>query len=343
MRCNLLNLDRRLNVTTEFNVMKKGLFTTIQMLTIGLLLVGFYACTDDTASGSGGGSSSKTPEVTTNTCQTYGSDYAYFTGEVTDDHDYDILRCGFCWTTSGTPTIDDECVYVDLDEENMFHAYIEGLSPNTTYYFKAFAENKKGVGYGTKKSFTTEDAPVIPEGDEFFQDFDNGNLPSGWTKIDADGDGWSWNFGSEIMGNGYGFNGSNDIMLSMSYYSGTVLYPDNYLVTNRVKIGPKSMFGFYACAQDSEWPSEHFGVAVSRYTNYDPYDFDIIQEWTMTSKDNANGPKKDRGMNEQGTWYWYSVDLSQYAGEEVYIAIRHFNTSDQFYLDVDNVELYNAY
>ena len=48
-------------------------------------------------------------------------------------------------------------------------------------------------------------------------------------------------------------------------------------------------------------------------------------------------------MNEQGTRYWYSVDLSQYAGEEVYIAIRHFNTSDQFYLDVDNVELYNAY
>ena len=44
-------------------------------------------------------------------------------------------------------------------------------------------------------------------------------------------------------------------------------------------------------------------------------------------------------MNVQGTWYQKSVDLSEYAGQEVYIAFRHFNVSDQFVINIDDVEL----
>ena len=53
----------------------------------------------------------------------------------------------------------------------------------------------------------------------------------------------------------------------------------------------------------------------------------------MTAKE----AKAPRGMNTQGNWYEYSVDLSSYAGQNVYLAIRHFNCSDYFYLDVDDV------
>ncbi|MBO7617660.1 MAG: T9SS type A sorting domain-containing protein, partial [Bacteroidales bacterium] len=49
-----------------------------------------------------------------------------------------------------------------------------------------------------------------------------------------------------------------------------------------------------------------------------------------------------RGTRDQGTWREYNVDLSAYAGEGRYIAIRHFNCSDMFYLDVDDLELSNG-
>lgn len=38
----------------------------------------------------------------------------------------------------------------------------------------------------------------------------------------------------------------------------------------------------------------------------------------------------------------YTVNLSQYAGEQGYIAIRHFNCSDQYRLDGDDFGLYDA-
>ena len=109
-------------------------------------------------------------DVTTYACEVFGTTTAEFIGEVTNDHDYDILRYGFCWATSGTPTVDDNIVVVELDEENMFTASVIGLEPNTTYYFRAFAENKKGIGYGAKKSFKTEqqaqgDVPVVETSD----------------------------------------------------------------------------------------------------------------------------------------------------------------------------------
>ena len=172
------------------------------------------------------------------------------------------------------------------------------------------------------------------EGDTFSVDFENGMLPAGWTTIDADGDGYNWNFSSATMGTGYGHNGSSDMVFSQSYDNNFgALHPDNYLVTPAVTLCESSTFSFWACAQDASWAAEHFGVGVSE----DGTNFTMVQEWTMTAKgERYSGP---RGTRDQGNWYQYTVDLSAYAGEGRYIAIRHFNSTDMFYLDVDDVEL----
>jgi hypothetical protein len=93
-----------------------------------------------------------------------------------------------------------------------------------------------------------------------------------------------------------------------------------------------STFSFWGCGQDAGYVAEHFGVAVST----DGTNFTTIQEWTMTAKSAAKGVRDGR---DQGTWHQFSVDLSDYAGQEIYIALRHFNCSDMFYLDIDDVEL----
>ena len=60
----------------------------------------------------------------------------------------------------------------------------------------------------------------------------------------------------------------------------------------------------------------------------------------MTSKGSGvMAPGRDGQTRAQGNWYEYTVDLSAYAGQDIYVAIRHFNCSDMFYLDVDDITL----
>ena len=45
------------------------------------------------------------------------------------------------------------------------------------------------------------------------------------------------------------------------------------------------------------------------------------------------------GNRVQGNWYQYTVDMSAYNGQIGYVAIRHFNCTDMFYFDVDDIVL----
>ena len=184
------------------------------------------------------------------------------------------------------------------------------------------------------------------QGDTFNENFDAG-MPAGWTTVDADGDGYTWvssmtpgnyhNAGVDLTGTGH--NSSAHYVISGSWANGTgqVLYPDNYLVSPQVNLAAGSTFSFWACAQDANYPADHFGVAIS---DNGTSNWTMVQEWTMTAKSGGNVTSYGRGgdTRAQGNWYNYTVDLSAYAGQK-YIAIRHFNCSDQFILNVDDIQL----
>lgn len=175
--------------------------------------------------------------------------------------------------------------------------------------------------------------------------FDGGTM-MGWTSIDTDGDGYGWVMGSAIGGvylgeggslAGSGHNASQDMVCSGSFSNVVgALTPNNYLVSPDK--GAYSQISFWACGQDSDYPAEHFGVAVS--TESIPENFTMIQEWTLTDK--GSGVKSyGRGgqTREQGSWYEFTADLSAYAGHNIWVAIRHFNCSDEFVLDVDDITI----
>lgn len=161
---------------------------------------------------------------------------------------------------------------------------------------------------------------------EFEEDFDEGHLLD-WTLIDADGDAHNWQLPSE---GGMGFGNSNGMMVSYSYdnASSSPLTPNNFLVSPRVTLPENAVMLFYASAMDEAYPAEHFGVAISTTVNDDPLAFTLLQEWTLSAKGDEN---------RQGGWHRYSVDLSAYAGQEVYLAIRHFNSTDKFAICVDEI------
>jgi hypothetical protein len=186
--------------------------------------------------------------------------------------------------------------------------------------------------------------PPTPGQTETF-DFDDNTL-QGWTTIDANNDGYDWVLGSQIGGvylvsgaslAGSGHNSSNDMVCSGSYSNVTgAITPDNYLVAPAM--AQRGSISFYACAQDSGYPSEHFGVAVS--TGNSVSDFVMVQEWTMTAK-STGAMSIGRGgeAKDQGNWHEYTVDLSAYAGQNIWVAIRHFNCNDWFILNVDDITL----
>ena len=184
----------------------------------------------------------------------------------------------------------------------------------------------------------TPPTPPTPPTGGWTEGFESG-MPAGWAAIDADGDGFNWVSASSTMGTGYGHNGSTDLMLSMSYNNNYgPLNPNNYLVTPQVTPTAGSTFSFYACAQDNLYAAEHFGVAVSTTSQTSASAFTMLQEWTLTAKDGGvPAPGRGGDLRTQGNWYQYSVDLSSYAGQNIYVAIRHFNCTDMFYIDVDDV------
>ena len=180
-------------------------------------------------------------------------------------------------------------------------------------------------------------------------DFDDSDM-QGWTNIDADGDGYEWVLGSAAGGiylaeggslAGTGHEESADFVTSGSYsnYTGAALTPDNYLVSPQITLG--GSISFWACGQDASYAAEHFGVAVSTTGNTDDADFTTIQEWTMTAKGigaKANPGTTRSGNRDQGAWYVYTVDLSEYTGQG-YVAIRHFDCTDMFLLNVDDITI----
>ena len=193
--------------------------------------------------------------------------------------------------------------------------------------------------YGVAASY---EGYIAPEGDRAVAEtytYGFEGTFEGWTSINADGDNYDWTITSTIMAPGYPApcHSGSDCVESASYFQGT-LTPDNYLVSPAK--AQYSQISFWAAAYKTDFPAEHYGVAVSTTGNTDPNDFTTIWEETMTAKGSTTGAKREmNGSKEVGTWYQKTIDLSAYAGQEIWVAIRHFNCTDQWMLLVDDVEL----
>jgi len=74
-------------------------------------------------------------------------------GNITSDGGSPVTARGVCWGTT-TPTITDSKT-IDGFNVGSFTSTITDLSPNKTYYFRAYATNSIGTGYGNIETYTT--------------------------------------------------------------------------------------------------------------------------------------------------------------------------------------------
>ena len=272
-----------------------------------------------------------------------------FTVDVPNDRDIQ-----FQWTSG---QYDSECSYVAYDVAGgiifsgngtmskvyTFHVDCNAIGKPANLAVTEVGTTSATVSWeGTAESYNLKYKELTEE--EIVTDFEDSSMGR-WTTIDADGDGYTWVLGSACGGiyleeggslAGSGNNASQDMVTSGSYsnVSGVgALTPDNYLVSPKVKLG--GSISFYVCGQDADYASEVFGVAVSTTSNTDPSAFTTIAKWEMSA--NGTGTPKSSRRKTQGTWGEFTVDLSDYAGQNGYVAIRHFDCTDMFMLNVDDI------
>ena len=136
----------------------------------------------------------------------------------------------------------------------------------------------------------------------------------GWAIYDVDGDGYSWYLANN------GRSGADDdiAFVSDSYYYGA-LDPDNWLITPIINLG-----GTMSVWMKSYSPSYLDTFAIYLTTDLD---FDEVEDFNIPLVVKSVAPDE---------WTEYTADLSAYAGQQGYIAIRHFNSYDQYALLMDD-------
>lgn len=144
-----------------------------------------------------------------------------------------------------------------------------------------------------------------------------------WTFFDADGDGYGWDLdywnGSNYHHNGTGVAGSASFINQVG-----VLTPDNWMITPQIQVPAEgATLNWYVGGVDASYFSEHYTVLVST-TGTNTTDFtNMVFDGNVA---NVNFTLK-------------SLDISAFAGQNIYIAFRHCNSTDVYWMLVDDIEV----
>ncbi len=177
---------------------------------------------------------------------------------------------------------------------------------NTTNHFRIFIDDVEIIGGEAQEPIETEPPAQIPMIAGWY--FESDPELDGWQFIDSDGDGRNWQWKPNTFGVAYEGSG---IIASYSYvYPAGNVNPDNWAISPAIELPAENLsVTFYAKGYLADYCSEHFAVYAG--TSSDLSDLTEVLAETVTT----------------GSYVQYTADLSDFANETVYIAIRHFNTN----------------
>lgn len=76
-----------------------------------------------------------------------------------------VTERGICWNTSGNPEVDVHNTTTNGSGTGSFTSMITDLEPGRTYYVRAYAKNKNGIGYGNQIVFENDPSVSLPSVD----------------------------------------------------------------------------------------------------------------------------------------------------------------------------------
>lgn len=101
------------------------------------------------------------PSIITDRIHSISSYSAIGGGEITSDRGSPVTVRGVVWSTSPSPDISLLTKTTEGTGTGEFLSTLNGLSPKTTYYIRAYATNALGTAYGEEWEFITPDANLL--------------------------------------------------------------------------------------------------------------------------------------------------------------------------------------
>lgn len=187
------------------------------------------------------------------------------------------------------------------------------------YTISLTATNSHGSDIQTKINYiSVSGCGAVPL--PYSQGFESGEMPPAcWTSLDQDGDSYGWK-----ISNSHTPAEGTYAAYSESYINDIgPLTPDNWLISPGFTCTTDSLVLTYSIkAQDSNWLSEKYSVLLSTTGN-------SIGDFTpvYTSTISTSG------------WYTVSISFLGFAGEQVYLAFRHWDCTDQYQILLDNIRI----
>ena len=151
-------------------------------------------------------------------------------------------------------------------------------------------------------------------------------IPENYTFIDADGDGNNW-FLMDFTGSATNRAHSGMACISSASYDNNTgaLTPDNWMILPGFEI-PTDATDFnltwWVRGQDPSWAAENYSVYISTTGN-------TVADFTTAAYDDV----------ATGAYIKRSVSLASYVGQTIYIAFRHYNVTDMFQLNIDDIHV----
>ncbi|MBU0764321.1 MAG: choice-of-anchor J domain-containing protein, partial [Bacteroidetes bacterium] len=157
----------------------------------------------------------------------------------------------------------------------------------------------------------------------FTEGFESGDL-AGWNNVDQDGDSYFWE--------AYDWQPHSGTYhaMSFSWYSGSVLTPENWLISPAIDLGTATgtvTLKWYIGATDPDWEEESYSVYIST-TGNTPGDFGVA-----TFAEQLPNSGSDQ-------YYERTLNVSSYTGQTIYIAFVHENSSDWYTIKLDDIEVF---
>jgi len=153
-------------------------------------------------------------------------------------------------------------------------------------------------------------------------------IPEGWLNIDGNDNGHKWYWGDfedDETGEYEAY------MLSRSWDGDNPVDPDSWLITPAIELdevndGQEIELTFYVTptASTPGFRLENYEVLIST-TDNDPESFTMIYEETLSEDD------------ENWVWLERNLDLTEYAGEIIYVAFRHYDSPDNDRIALERV------
>ena len=165
----------------------------------------------------------------------------------------------------------------------------------------------------------------------YSEDFNNAtddNPPAGWVFEDMDGDGY--NFGDMYYVPNTAGVPSTPISLISRSWQVDPLYPDNTATSPLIDLtnvtGPIKLEWKVTAANNVLWNSEKYSVYV--HTLEDVYEA-VLEDAVFT--ETYTGPGGFPGIQTK------TVDISSFAGQNIFVTFRHHDVTDMDYLSLDDV------